>query len=485
MMGIVITVIVDSRLRVQGAPPAVLRDLKSAFTHDNPDFHKARKAGYSVWGKDSKIRTWIENAEGTELALPRGGTARLREVAKEHGQQIRFVDRRRRLPEVEWPKLRIELRDYQIAAARAAHAAEQGLVRAPTGGGKTIAVFGLLGMVKQPALVIMRDSNLLTQWKENAVKLMGLSPKEIGVLKGGEKMRIGPRLTLALQQTLYSGRVPPEEVTAAFGIVVVDEVHLCAAATFQTVIDRFDAAYRVGVSADETRKDRKEFLIYDQFGQVVYSIERDELERRKVIHPVAVKMIPTSFTADWYRDAGPGERDFNRLMQEMTSDEQRQSELVALIEGVLEAGETPCFVFSNRREHARELADVVLFQRGIKAGLMIGDDEHRERFEEDKARLLAGTLPIAVGTFQAIGTGLDVPNVTAGIVATPIGKNKQFFGQVRGRICRTAEAHGKNHAVLYVMWDRAVFPDMPKLMSGWNGGNTTVLRDDGSWTPVK
>jgi superfamily II DNA or RNA helicase len=483
-----VTFRVDSRVRhLEGGDEALLKSLRGAFTHHNPDFHKRRKQGFATWGVSDKIRTW--RSEHDVDTFPRGGIRKVSNICTTLGWNPKFVDARVvHEPTDPWPELHdhenpdtvFELRDYQTLAIDSAKIAQQGIVRAPTGSGKSLAALALAAKIRQPTLVIMRDSNLLKQWQSTATRYFGLSSREIGVLQGSN-LRIGPRLTLALQQTLYSSRFPLEKVAHHFGAVIVDEVHTLAAATFQRVIDVFPARYRIGFSADESRKDRKEFLVYDQIGEVVYEIARKELERREVVHPVEVRMIPTFFNANWYRDAGPGERDFNRLLEEMIHDVERQNQLLTLVRDIVRREETPAFIFSHRIEHARRIADDDLFALGIKCGLMLGGAENATRFGEDKRRLLAGELKVAAGTFAAIGQGIDVPNVQAGIVATPFGANRQFFGQVRGRICRASR--GKDTAVLYVLWDRNVFPSLHRTVSGWNDGRTTVL-DAGQWKSV-
>lgn len=255
--------------------------------------------------------------------------------------------------------------------------------------------------------------------------------------------------------------------------MLVDEVQETAAATFQGVIDRFPARYRIGVSADETRKDHKEFLVYDQFGPVIYEQPRAKLEREGFILPVDVVMVPSDFRADWYANAEHGERDWNALLDELTTDERRNALIVSLVRDVICArGETPAVAFSHRVEHARSLADEHIFAAGVKCGLLLGQDENHERFEEDREALLDGALPVCTGTYSAIGTGIDMPAVAAGVMVTPIGNNRQFFGQVRGRICRASE--GKDSATLYVVWDKHVFPRMKDDFAKWNGGRVSV-----------
>lgn len=472
-------VVVDSRLRL---PPGLPRDLVAALkrvcTHDDPGYRKKRARGYWAPSGTSRIATWEVHDKGTvaeSLSLPRGATARLREQARAHGFRERWLDRRVTRPRVEWPPFRRELRYYQDEILEACMFREQGVIRLPTGGGKSLAALALAAHARQPALVVMRNSRLLDQWVRGAEKDLGMDRAEIGVLEGGKKLRIGQRLTVALQQTLYSASFPLDDVAHLFGTVVVDEVHQVAAKTFQQVIDQFPARYRIGFSADETRKDGKEFLVYDQFGGVIYEKTRQSMEAEGWILPVQVVMVPTDFRADWYVRAASGERDWNVLLDELTTDVARNDLIVSLLRDVVvAAGDTPAIAFSHRVDHARALADEHLFEAGVRCGLLLGGKKELTRFEEDRVQLLDGAFPVATGTYEAIGTGIDMPAVAAGAMVTPIGSNRQFFGQVRGRICRTSESTGKKTATLYVIWDRHVFPRMKSDFEKWNDGRVVV-----------
>jgi len=108
---------------------------------------------------------------------------------------------------------------------------------------------------------------------------------------------------------------------------------------------------------------------------------------------------------------------------------------------------------------------------------------NRERFQTDLAALLAGRLKVAAGTFDAIGVGHDLPAIRAGVAATPISSgNRQFFGQVRGRICRSAE--GKDDAFLYYLLDKNVFPRQVHRLWDWNDG-LLEYRRNGKWVRAK
>lgn len=490
-----IVAVIDSRIWL---PPELPRDLerglKRALTHANPDFHRKRAMGFATWGIQSQIKTFDFRADriGERMTLPLGAVGTLRELADNAGYRVRWQDRRTSAP-VDFPSFCVDpkrperkLRWYQHEAIEAALAKQVGIIRAPTGSGKSIASLAFVQEAGERAMVVVRDGNLLKQWRRVAAGCLDMTEAEIGVIGAG-KWRPGDRLTIALQQTLYKNGTELAAMLNAepFGCVVVDEVQGLAARTFLEVADHFPCKYRIGVSADETRKDKKEFLIYDVMGRVIYEIERDVLEAERVVHPVTVRVVPTDFRADWYATAPAEERDFTRLLDEMVEDHDRNALILDTVEEIVAAAETPALVFTRRRDHAHELADLELSaSRGIPCGLLMGGTgADAERFQTDLAALLAGRLKVAAGTFDAIGVGHDLPAIRAGVAATPISSgNRQFFGQVRGRICRSAE--GKDDAFLYYLWDRHVFPNQIRRLQQWNDG-LVEIREGGRWVRVK
>lgn len=339
--------------------------------------------------------------------------------------------------------------------------------------GKTHTALSVFAAAGQRTLVIMRDRQLLEQWVEKAGVHLGMRAPQIGIVQGSRR-KPGECLTVALQQTLWSKRFPLREFAQHFGAIGVDEVQGAAATTVQFVVDAFPARYRFGFSADETRADGKEFLIYDLFGSVLDEVSREEVERDGFTCPVIVRLVPTDFEADWYLAAPPEERDFAQLIDTMISDPGREGVLLDVLHDLLTQHLVPIFVFTHRRQHAEKVAQVVPATMDTTCGLMMGGEESVAGFGEARDALRAGLMKIAVGTFQAIGTGIDIPGLFAGVVSTPLGKkNRQFFNQVRGRICRPSP--GKKVGYLYYLWDRKVLPAAPRSLLDWNDGKVEVF----------
>ncbi len=452
---------VDSRLviDVRAVPPEVVKALQDLCSHANPQHAKLKAMGYSAHAEPRIIKTW-RGGPG-KLMLPRGVLSKVRAVLAEHGLEPDLHDCRTDPNSIAMPKHRVQLYDYQQHAVDAALALENCLIRAPTGSGKTTIAMALIGRVRVPSLVVVWNTALREQWEDRACREFGLRPSDLGIIQAG-KVRLRP-ITLAMQQSMIRlSEVDRRSISSYFGAVVFDEVHRAAAKTFTEVIDWLPARYRFGMSADEQRRDRKEFLIYDMFGRVAYEVERSVLEARNFVLDVAIHVHPTGAALDWYRDDQVA---YDRLIAALETDDDRTALAAQIAADEVKAGHQT-IVFSQRREHCYRLASA-LVQHGLQPGMMLGGPESAAELQRTLAALKSGGLRVAVGTIQAVGTGIDLPAISRGVLATPISSNRQLLGQVRGRLCRTAP--GKKDAILHYLYDERAFGQAAlRNLDRWN-----------------
>ena len=478
-----ITITVDSRLRIPlGELPAeVASRLEEDFTHTNPQRAMLERLGVSPFAlkkEPENITTW--EIDGDDFTIPRGGLARLREALLDFDCDYRVIDARTSGNGPKGiPPHTLTLRDYQSEIVKAALKFENSIIRAPTGSGKTTAALGLVGQIALPTLVIVWTKNLFDQWVRRVMVEFGLKKHEVGMIKGGKKT-VMP-ITIAMQQTLV--RCAGDYVDT-FGLVICDEVQRFAARTFMGVIDKLAARYRIGMSADERRKDKKEFLLYDVFGDVDIEIDQRTMIERGFVHDVVIDVVPTTFEAPWHGDIfkdEPGGKPskarlkarlqaFNTIVDQMSVDKDRNALAVRIAVEYVKRGER-VVIMSHRREHCMTL-DADVSALGHKCGRMLGSNVDDAEFEATREGLASGELRVATGTYQAIGTGLDMPSVSVGVVSTPIANSRDgrsFFAQVRGRFCRTNEAGGKTGARLVYLWDREVYGLKPiENLARWN-----------------
>ena len=462
-------VVVDNRVRVPlaGLRPEQAEEIRLAFVHSNPNHGKPRHEG-----EPPTYRTW-EHVDG-DLTVPRGGFGRVRAILE---PGFRVEDRRTwRHPEPNFPDHRKTLWAHQEELVTSGMEHDSGLWKANTGSGKTSAGYGLLARLKRRSLVVVWSSALLKQWRERAVEELGMAPEDVGHVQGDREI-IRP-LTLAMQQTLAARFAAGDTALAdAFDVLFFDEVQRAPADTAYAAIDPMRARKRIGASADHSRHDELEFFTTDLFGPVIATVDEARTIASGAVVEVEVAVVPTKFTAPWYRY----DQDFNRLLAQMVVDPERNALILSLVKSAVDSGEQ-VIVFTHRVEHARWL-DAQIAQMGIPGGLMLGGAPEAQEFDRTRLRLKAGQLRAAVGTYQAIGEGIDVPSVARGIAATPQHNNRQKMGQVKGRICRASK--GKTFGRLAVLADVAVYGRRPvenfvgwfKRVVVWNGREWVEGRD--------
>ena len=463
-----------------------VRPLLALFEHDNPQHHKLKRMGFSTKGEPPVYRLWQKTFNPRDddrvYSFPRGGLALITAWLDEH-------------PTLEWegvivdettlgdadltgaiPEHRVELRPYQRTSVDKLIAAGSGILRAPTAAGKTCIAFALASELNLPTVIVCPNGAIFDLWIKRAETELGLKGDALGIIRASV-CRIRP-LTIAMQKTIaVQGS---QAWRSAFGVVIIDEAQFAAARTYVEAIDPFTARHRFAVSADERRKDNREFLTHALFGNIAHEINREALVEAGHIMDVEIMVIPTEFRADWYSSDDAAEKKlrwngeamvpmsdaggFGKLLEAISSDEERSQLAVdaAALE-ILEGGQM--FVMATRREHCRML-DAMLAARGFKSGLMMGGTADRAEFLKSHAALSDGSYDAAIGTVQAIGTGVDMPNIAGVVVAAPIGNNRQLFNQVRGRAARKA-SDGKTKR-LYYLWDRNVFPGHLKNLVKWN-----------------
>jgi superfamily II DNA or RNA helicase len=331
--------------------------------------------------------------------------------------------------------------------------------------GKTVAAFLAIERLQTWSLIVVPTQSLLDQWVKRVRESFKVEP----AIVQGKRREVGP-ITIAMQKTLLDCI---DDLAPHFGLIVCDEVQLFAAKSFNAIIEKCPARYRLGVSNDEHRADGREYLVHDQFGHPPEGaiVQRAELIEQGNIVDVEVRLVPTDFRLDWYSALDPKNKFLKRsqLLDVMINDTDRNAIAVSCAQWCLEEGEQVA-ILSDRREHCQILDSLV--SQFAKTGRLMGGADDKSAFADSLDGFSSGDLRVVVGTFKAIGVGFEShKRLARGVFVTPVvtlETAKQQFMQYLGRFARAAPNEGKKNAIVYLLFDPHIHGDRPvRLVRKW------------------
>ena len=190
----------------------------------------------------------------------------------------------------------VELRPYQVNAIKAVSDEFQKghnhtLLVLPTGTGKTI-VFAKVVELNvnggKRALILAHRSELLDQASDKLKLASGLDT----ALEKAESTSIGSfePVTVASVQTLSQEKRLNKFPRDYFDLIVVDEAHHCMSETYQRILNYFNTAKVLGVTATPDRADQKNLGHF--FDSKAYEYTLNQAVREGFLCPVKAQMIP-------------------------------------------------------------------------------------------------------------------------------------------------------------------------------------------------
>jgi len=439
----------------ENLPPALRNRLLRLAAFQNPEFYKAQHMRLPTYAKPRIIACAEDHPR--HLALPRGCLEETKALLQALSIRVHVRDER-----FTGKALNVafqgELRQEQLAAARALIAHDTGVLSATTAFGKTVIAAWIIAQRDVNTLVLVHRQQLLEQWVERLSHFLGIEPKAIGRIGGGRKKITGSLDVALIQSLVRKGEV--KDLVGAYGQVIVDECHHLSAHSFELVVRRAKAKYVTGLSATVTRKDGHHPIIFMQCGPVRYRVDaRQQAASRPFDHHVYVR--PTSF-----RDPEPPDSDqrvqFHRLYEALMNDEKRNKLICEDVINALNTGRFP-LVLTERTDHLQNLAEqlcpenaqVIILQGGM-------GKKARQAAADHMAANPTGSGQVLLATGKYIGEGFDHPRLDTLFLALPVswrGTIAQYVGRLHRlyegkREVRVYDYADLNVPVLAKMFDR-------------------------------
>ena len=332
----------------------------------------------------------------------------------------------------------MELRPYQEEARQKVQEEwEEGKKRTllvlPTGTGKTIVFSKIIeDRVKkgERVLVIAHRGELLEQASDKLYKSTGLktATEKAEQTSLGSFYRVVVGSVQTLQREKRLNQFPPEY----FDTIVIDEAHHAISDGYQRVLQHFEDANVLGVTATPDRGDMRNLGSY--FESLAYEYSLPEAIKSGYLSPIKALTIPLKL-------------DLSNVKQQAGdfSTKDLGTALDPYLEQIAEEMKKQCFnrktvVFLPLVKTSQKFRDI-LNKHGFKAAEVNGESADREQvlkdYEEGKYNVLCNSMLLT--------EGWDCPSVDCVIVLRPT-KVRALYSQMVGRGTRLAP--GKKELLL-------------------------------------
>lgn len=332
----------------------------------------------------------------------------------------------------------MELRPYQEAARQAVHQEwasghQRTVLVLPTGCGKTI-IFAKIAedcvRAGGRVLILAHRGELLEQASEKIEKACGLRC----AVEKAEDTCIGSwcRITVGSVQTLMRQKRLERFDRAYFSTIIVDEAHHAVSDSYQIILNHFDTANVLGVTATPDRGDQKN--IGQVFDSLAYEYTLPQAVKEGYLVPIRALTLPIQID---FRSVGTSAGDY------------KPGDIAVALEPYLEAiaGEMEKYcqnrktvVFLPLIQTSQKFRDI-LCRHGFRAAEVNGQSPDRQQILDDFS---AGKYNVLCNS-MLLTEGWDCPEVDC-VVVLRSTKVRALYCQMVGRGTRLAP--GKDHLLL-------------------------------------
>lgn len=369
------------------------------------------------------------------------------------------------------------LRPYQRESANCAmvrfRASDRAtLVVMPTGTGKTIvfAECAKRARAKGRVLVLAHRDELLTQAADKIRRATGL----VCEIEAGDR-RVDPSalpdVVVASVATLTRKARRERFAPDAFVLVIVDEAHHVAAASYRGVLDYFASAKVLGVTATPDRLDKRGLgAVFDSVAYV-YEI-RDAIEQGWLVPIKQRRVTVEGLKLDAVRTKKSGDFDDEALAEQFLTEQALHSVAAPLAEL---AAARPTIVFTPTVAVAGALAAVL--------GRYVGSQRVRAIDGNAKADVRAAVVRgFHAGEFQflvncALFTeGFDAPHTSCIAIARPT-QSRALYAQMVGRGTRLHPESEKDHLRVIDFTDNSTKHKLVTVADILDGNRDEAVRE--------
>lgn len=346
------------------------------------------------------------------------------------------------------------LRDYQEEAVSIFMNKSNGILKLPTGSGKTFIGAEIIRRCKSKILWIIDRKELMNQTIEELTILLN---KPIGVING--QMFEIQDITVATIQTLNINIINKKYIDylQSINMVVIDEFHKAATDSYKNIMIKTpNLKYKLGLTATPTRDDGKAPILFSIIGDIIYSKTSKELQEQGYLVkpslyfyslPYNVSVSNIEYTEDYNLN--------------VVENEFRNNLIKKLIKG-------KTLILVKNVKHGKLLSELLEVPYLYGSLTKIKREEIFDKFRNTDSNLI---MTLSIGA-----EGLDIPNLDT-IINAGANKGDVKSIQILGRVLRTFKNKSNANYIDFIDVGKYTYQHSQKRMN--------TFKDEGYEIEVK
>jgi len=344
---------------------------------------------------------------------------------------------------LEYCKLKITPRDYQIEAFRHAVSKNRAVFLSPTASGKSLIIYLITRYYNEKTLIVVPTTSLVSQLATDFAEYGFDSGSKVHSIYAGQDKQTDKPITISTWQSIFKMH---RTWFDQFKLVIGDEAHQFKAKSLTSIMEKlYECPYRFGFTGTLDGSLTNETTLEGLFGPVEKVTTTSKLMEQGHVAELKIKNLILQYKPEIRKQCK--DYDYQTEIDFLVRYEPR-NRFITNLASSLKGNSLVLYQFVDK--HGKVLYDMISKKNTDRKIFYIHGGVDAEDREEVRAIVEKENDAIIVASYGTFSTGINIRNLHNVVFASPT-KSRIRTLQSIGRGLRTTE--GKNNVTIYDIAD--------------------------------